>query len=190
MSSIKTLCEGCKTPIKIKTIRSGRYCKACLEIIDKHRNYKHGSKEGTRRAMIRRARDHRKTDPKKFYDYQKAYYKRKRKDIEYKLRLGLRTRLQHALKQQGLRTRGITNEKLSEYLGCSYLEWKLHLESKFREDMSWATHGKHGWHIDHIKPLASFDLSKQEEICKALHYTNTQPLWCDENWSKSGKILD
>lgn len=54
--------------------------------------------------------------------------------------------------------------------------------------MSWANYGFHGWHVDHIRPCDSFDLtdSKQQEQC--FHYTNLQPLWSIENWSKGTKI--
>ena len=57
------------------------------------------------------------------------------------------------------------------YLGCTFDEYKIFLEKKFKENMEWSNMGgKNGWHIDHIKPLASFDLSKKTEQLKAFNY--------------------
>ena len=74
-----------------------------------------------------------------------------------------------------------------ELLGCSVEELKKHLENQFIKGMTWNNYGLHGWHIDHIKPCASFDLTKEEEQRKCFHYTNLQPLWAKDNLSKSNK---
>jgi hypothetical protein len=55
--------------------------------------------------------------------------------------------------------------------------------------MNWQNHKRFGWHIDHIKPCSSFDLSKEEEQLACFHYTNLQPLWWHENLKKSNKII-
>ena len=72
-------------------------------------------------------------------------------------------------------------------LGCTPLQLKEHLESKFTGNMTWENYGFYGWHIDHIIPLSS---AKDEDGLKKLcHYTNLQPLWCKDNLSKGSKIL-
>jgi len=52
--------------------------------------------------------------------------------------------------------------------------------------MSWGNYGE--WHIDHIKPISSFDLTNEYELKKAFHYSNTQPLLAKENLSKGNKV--
>ena len=76
-----------------------------------------------------------------------------------------------------------------ELLGCSIKEFKKHLESKFKDGMTWKNRGVKGWHIDHIIPCDSFDLTKLEEQKKCFHYSNMQPLWWYENLAKSNKTL-
>lgn len=72
-------------------------------------------------------------------------------------------------------------------IGCTPLELKQHLESKFKPGMTWDNWGFRGWHIDHIVPLSAFDLTDKEQFLKASNYTNLQPLWCHENWTKGNK---
>jgi len=61
--------------------------------------------------------------------------------------------------------------------------------------MSWDNYGTgyngkgmEQWHIDHIIPCASFDLSKPSEQKKCFHYTNLQPLWAKDNLRKKDKL--
>jgi|TARA_E500000318_G_scaffold94438_1_gene93786 hypothetical protein len=109
------------------------------------------------------------------------YMKEYRKVPENKLVINQRKRISQAL-------RGIlkSNHTL-DLLGCSAFELKAHLESKFQDGMSWDNYGRDGWHCDHIRPCASFDLSdpKQQEEC--FHYSNLQPLWAKDNLSKKDK---
>ena len=88
-------------------------------------------------------------------------------------------------KRVGRALRGIAKSNHTlEMIGCSAIELKDYIESKFQDGMSWENYGREGWHIDHIRPCASFDLSdpKQQEEC--FHYENLQPLWAKDNLSK------
>lgn len=121
-----------------------------------------------------------------YIEYQKRYHKwRKRIDLNFKITTQLRTRMWIAINASG-GCKGDTTFKLS---GCSINELRIYLESLFQEGMSWKNHSVYGWHIDHIKPCCSFDLTKEEEQKKCFHYTNLQPLWAEENWMKNGKVI-
>ena len=74
--------------------------------------------------------------------------------------------------------------RITELLGCSIAELRSHLETQFQDGMSWNNHEQFGWHIDHIKPCASFDLSDPQQQRQCFHYTNLQPLWWLENLKK------
>lgn len=75
-----------------------------------------------------------------------------------------------------------------KYLGCSFEELKIHLESQFTPEINWTNYGMYGWHIDHIIPLSAFDLSVESNLYKAWHYLNLRPLWSTDNLRKGKKI--
>ena len=106
---------------------------------------------------------------------------RRENDIQYKISISLRSRLWSALKGN------YKNGSAVKDLGCSIDELKIYLESKFTNGMNWDNYGE--WHIDHKRPLASFDLTDRQQLLEACHYTNLQPLWAEDNLSKSDKIL-
>jgi len=97
--------------------------------------------------------------------------------------------LSYLTELQGGRIRNALNSKKDkhtiEYLGCDKKTLYNHLEKQFKDGMSWKNKGE--WHIDHIRPCASFNLELEEEIMKCFHYTNLQPLWATDNLSKSNK---
>jgi len=100
-------------------------------------------------------------------------------DINFKLRKNLRIRIYQALKGNAKSGSAVKD------LGCTIPELKLYLENKFKEGMSWDNWNRTGWHIDHIIPLDSFNLQNREEFLKACHYTNLQPMWAEDNLTKS-----
>jgi hypothetical protein len=108
-------------------------------------------------------------------------------DIQFKLRTIIRSRFKVAIHNN------TKSGKAVELLGCSIMEFKTYIEAKFESWMNWDNWGRYDidrmtWHIDHIVPLASFDLSDPEQLKKACHYTNLQPLLAYDNLSK-GKTL-
>jgi hypothetical protein len=115
-----------------------------------------------------------------FKNYLKEYKQEKFEDDKlFKILIRLRTRVYLALTQAHTR-KCFKTEKL---LGCSLEFYKKYIEAQFDDEMSWLNYGD--WHIDHIKPCSSFDLTKIEEQQKCFHYFNTRPLWKEENYRKN-----
>jgi len=130
-----------------------------------------------------------------------AYYlKNKAKILEYnnvrrktyssvRIRENLSKSVCRALKLVGLRK----SQKTMELLGCDMMFFKKYIESRFSDGMSWDNYGIRGWHIDHIKPCAAFDLTKEVEQKKCFYYKNLQPMWWYDNLHKNslynGKVI-
>lgn len=100
---------------------------------------------------------------------------------EAKLAVQLRVRLCRAIEREWRSGSAV------RLLGCTIPELRLHLESQFQPGMSWANWSRAGWHIDHIRPLVSFDLSDPSQCAAACHYTNLRPLWAVENMRKGAR---
>ena len=113
-------------------------------------------------------------------EYNRLYREKRRKnDIIFRIASNLRSRVSMAIKRN-------KNGSAIKDLGCTVGELKLYLESKFQPGMNWDNYGK--WHIDHIKPLSSFDLTNNQNMLIACNYKNLQPLWAFDNLSKSDHI--
>jgi hypothetical protein len=105
-------------------------------------------------------------------EYNKA---RKAIDPVFKLRMYLRTRFYQAVKNN-------KRDSALKLLGCTLEDFKVFIAAKFIDGMSWDNYGE--WELDHIKPLALFNLIIIEEQIKAFHYSNFQPLWKADNRAK------
>ena len=198
MASVANSCAVCGK--EFLSSRRARFCsKACANKawylsnrehrLAKNKTYRenHQNRERVRRLNAR------------WFSLNRAYlseYRRRRRakaaedkrrkyssDLSFKLAHVLRSRLNHALRAK-------KSESVLDVLGCSIEELKTYLESKFYphpetgEMMTWDNYGRRGWHIDHIRPLSSFNLFDPKQMREACHYTNLQPMWASENLSK------
>lgn len=112
----------------------------------------------------------------------RKYINNKRQnDIHYRIKDNLRRRINYAIKHSK------KSKSTSELLGCTLQEFRKYIESLWQNNMNWDNYGKFGWHLDHIKPCASFDLSDPEQQKLCFHYSNIQPLWAKDNWSKGSR---
>lgn len=152
------------------------------------KNYEKISKKRKERAeklgeiALKKAREWKKKNSALVTVYMREYSKsRYHADSGFRIAALQRSRISAALREN--RKLGSTKE----LLGCELECLVKHLENQFRDGMSWSNKGE--WHIDHIRPLASFDLSLKEEQLKAFNYKNLQPLWAADNLRKKDKIV-
>lgn len=106
---------------------------------------------------------------------------RYQQDKNYRLLINLKARVQQALKLQC----GHKAHKTAELLGCSLKAFKAHIAGQFSDGMSWNNHGYATWHLDHIRPCASFDLTDPAQQLICFNWANHQPLLAVENMSKN-----
>ncbi len=127
----------------------------------------------------------RKNNRERYNKTRRENQKRKlNNDPQYKITVTIRNRINQALKNIA------KCSTTSALIGCSIVELRTWIESKWLDGMTWDNHGiwkSNGpmrWHIDHIRPCASFDLTdpEQQKIC--FHWTNLQPLWAVDNIEK------
>ena len=66
-----------------------------------------------------------------------------------------RSRITMALKRTGLTKEVMKNRSTVEFLGCTMLTLKEHIENQFQPCMSWENHGRKStdWNMDHHVPL-------------------------------------
>lgn len=138
--------------------------------------------EDNREASNKYHREYRKENREKLRQQRNQRHKiRYQEDINYRLLSNLRRRLWTVLKGRN------KSESTMKLLGCTIEELREHIEKQFTDGMCWNNQGMYGWHIDHIKPCASFDLTDPKQQLECFHYTNLQPLWAEDNLKKGKK---
>lgn len=173
-------CKGKKELTEFYRNRSMRdglnpMCKPCA----KAANLKDVKKHKTKRLQSRKV--WREANRNKIRDYNSKWWRNAWKTKpNVKIAALLRNRIADAM-------HGRTKRFSALDCGCTIEELKMHIEKQFKPGMSWENYSFTTWHIDHKKPLSSFNLQDPEQFKKAVHYTNLQPLWASENLLKGAK---
>lgn len=94
-----------------------------------------------------------------------------------------RSRIRAVIKSAGLKMPA----SASKLIGCDWDTLRKHIESQFTGAMTWANYGK--WHVDHVTPISSFDLTDPEQVARCFSWRNMQPLWAFDNLSKGAKLI-
>lgn len=167
-----------------------RYCKSCLNTNFKEYYHTSGRKENEY------YKTYREQNKEYFNKYSHTHYHTKKElyrewsrnryatDIEFRIKHLTAGRIYAALYTY----QALKKDRTIEYLGCTISEYCDYLESKFDSNMTWENQGTY-WQIDHIRPIASFDLTDEEQLYQCFHYTNTQPMEKTENRLKSDTYI-
>lgn len=131
-----------------------------------------------RNHNIARNKEYKKNNKEKLRKSNNDYVKRRKKvDPLFALKIQIRSNI---LKTFSERSFTKSNNTVN-ILGCSFIDFKLHLESKFESWMNWDNRGKYkkdvfnyGWDIDHIIPIST--ATCEADVIRLNHYTNLQPL--------------
>ena len=120
----------------------------------------------------------------------KIQNRRRKEDIGFALRQNVSQRINKALKN----VNSVKSDKTVKYLGCSMVEFVKHIEKQFKDGMTWDNYGRSSvgnnkhWEVDHIIPI-NYEKPSFEDVKERLVYTNCQPMWAEENRSKSNRYI-
>lgn len=177
-------CYKCKTKktkehFSANKSRSSGLSSMCKLCKCEHNRIKRGSNPN-------RIRKNASTEENKRFKKQLSNKKYEQTNLKRRLSKALRRRLKKTVN----RYKG--NFKLGksiDWLGCSGADLIKHIESTWKEGMSWDNYGwgRDKWVIDHKRPIIDF-IRSNEDPKKANHYTNLQALWFDENTIKADKF--
>ena len=191
------ICIKCEKEKELKEFRKrkkskdgyGNQCNPCLNDIAKirHNNLSEEEKKQKRIRKNERNKEYLKSNP----EFKLRQKKRRREnhlkrmeDPLYKLKISFSRRLNKLLKR--VKCNKSTNKPYYlDKLGCSFEEFKIYLESKFEDWMTWKNYGlyngelNYGWDIDHIIPSST--AKNENDIHHLSHYSNLQPLCSKTN---------
>lgn len=114
-----------------------------------------------------------------------GHVKRCEQNSSLKITASVRGKLSVALR----RDRSYWSKSVEAIVGCGFDDFINHIESQFSDGMSWENYGRRGWHIDHIRPCISFDLSDESQFFECFNFKNCQPLWWRDNLKKRAKWI-
>jgi len=177
--------ERLKNPEKVRAEARGKYrrLRKNTEWVKKRQEYMRNYMKKWRKNNPKYSKQHRESMREWHRKNAKRIYKQRRKRPYEQLASVIRARIYDVLKH------GYKSVKTEKLIGITIKELKSYLESRFQDGMTWDNYGFYGWHIDHIRPLSSFDLKIPEEQKEAFHYTNLQPLWAKDNLRKHSNYI-
>ncbi len=148
-----------------------------LQQIEKRKQYEKDYYLKNKEKFLEKSKQYFKDNQKiKQEKNNKRYKERRDSDPVFKLATNIKRNIRAILNKKGL----VKKSKTSEILGCSYEDFKQHIESQWEAWMNWDNYGlyngepNYGWDIDHIIPSSSG--KTEDDVIKLNHHSNLKPL--------------
>jgi 5-methylcytosine-specific restriction endonuclease McrA len=109
---------------------------------------------------------------------------RRKHNVKLRINESMGAMIYHALKEKK------NGRRWEDLVGYTCEDLMNHLGSQFKDGMSWDNKGQ--WHIDHIIPRSHFNFNSPDnsEFKKCWALSNLQPLWENDNLTKSTKVYN
>lgn len=115
-----------------------------------------------------------------------AFHARYRVDLRFTLKHRVGSLLRVSLKN------GRKSRRMAEILDYDTETLRAHLEAQFADGMTWGHFMRGEMHIDHKKPVSSFDITSDAcpEFKQCWALSNLRPMWARDNLSKGAKTVE
>lgn len=168
---IGNICKVCKYEYKKEWVKNNS------EYTNKRKKYNKIYFKDNKKARKKRDAEYYINNKEKIKERKRKYHQRKMiEDPLYKLKYRISNNIRESIKKKGYTKKSKTHK----ILGCSFEEFKNHIESQWEEWMNWDNYGlyngegDYGWDLDHIIPNSNG--LTEDEVIKLNHYSNFQPL--------------
>lgn len=121
----------------------------------------------------------RKANPESYLATARRCYQNRKSNPSFIIECRLRARLTKLLRI----SKAPKYDTTFALVGCSIEFLRGYLQGMFKDGMQW-----NNIHIDHIRPLASFDLTDPDQQRQAFHFSNLQPLFAADNIRKGARL--
>lgn len=137
------------------------------------------------REFVNQRKKENRDKNKDFHNERNREYIKSRKENDhlYRLICSIRTLITQSFKGQFTSK----SKKTLQILGCSFEEFRNHIESLFTEEMNWSNYATY-WQLDHKTPISW--AKSEEDVYRLNHYTNFQPMYWKDNISKGNRRSD
>ena len=193
MANEKFKCKDCSCVFE-REVKAGRKpirCLECATAAKRNDRAKYLANPENRKKVQARTRKWNKDNPEKMIEMRDRHWAshKEKHGVHPSTTANRKCPIRRLINTQRGRLRGALSyagttkkQRTLDLIGCTGNQLATYLESLFLPGMSLENYGD--WHVDHIRPCNSFDLTDKKQQRQCFHFTNLQPLWAEDNLKK------